>query len=161
MTQGKTSPNPTTSQELEEVFALFLEASKALEAQQTTLQAQIDRLSQELVAANSRLSSLLNSLPSGVILHENHIVIDFNPAALHIIQRYRRIKPGKSPRIGNAPTQFGRMNTSLRLVTKIASCKYKRSRAVCVASYRFRTSPRRLQPVSRKNAAIAWRPWAR
>lgn len=85
MTQGKTSPNPTTSQELEEVFALFLEASKALEAQQTTLQAQIDRLSQELVAANSRLSSLLNSLPSGVILHENHIVIDFNPAALHII----------------------------------------------------------------------------
>lgn len=90
MTQGKTSPNPTTSQELEEVFALFLEASKALEAQQTTLQAQIDRLSQELVAANSRLSSLLNSLPSGVILHENHIVIDFNPAALHIIPELQK-----------------------------------------------------------------------
>lgn len=97
MTQGKTAENATKSQELEEVFALFLEASKALEAQQSTLQAQIDRLSQELVAANSRLSSLLNSLPSGVILHENHIVIDFNPAAIQIIPELQKDQSWRIP----------------------------------------------------------------
>jgi len=77
--------NNAASQELGEAFGLFLEASKALEAQQAVLQGQIDRLSKELVIANSRLSTLLHSLPSGVILVENHIVIDFNPAALGFI----------------------------------------------------------------------------
>lgn len=77
--------NNAASQELGEAFGLFLEASKALEAQQAVLQGQIDRLSKELVVANSRLSTLLHSLPSGVILVENHIVIDFNPAALRFI----------------------------------------------------------------------------
>lgn len=85
MSIDQPTQNTAASQELGEVFGLFLEASKALEAQQAVLQGQIDRLSQELVVANSRLSTLLHSLPSGVILVENHIVIDFNPAALGII----------------------------------------------------------------------------
>lgn len=85
MSSDQPTPNTAASQELGEAFGLFLEASKALEAQQAVLQGQIDRLSQELVIANSRLSTLLHSLPSGVILVENHIVIDFNPAALRFI----------------------------------------------------------------------------
>ena len=90
MTKAIDSQNTAASQELGEAFGLFMEASKALEAQQAVLQGQIDRLSQELVVANSRLSSLLNSLPSGVILFENHIVIDFNPAALRIIPHIQK-----------------------------------------------------------------------
>jgi len=85
MTPDHPTQNTAASQELGEAFGLFLEASKALEAQQAILQGQIDHLSKELVVANSRLSTLLHSLPSGVILVENHIVIDFNPAAMGFI----------------------------------------------------------------------------
>ena len=97
MTKAKDSQNTVASQDLGEAFGLFLEASKALEAQQAILQGQIDRLSQELVVANSRLSSLLNSLPAGVILFENHIVIDFNPAALRIIPEIQKDLEWKIP----------------------------------------------------------------
>lgn len=98
MQEDPSSQKSAASQELGEVFGLFLEASKALEAQQAALQEQIDRLSQELVAANSRLSSLLNSLPAGVILYENHIVIDFNPAALQLIPDLHKNTEWKVPR---------------------------------------------------------------
>ena len=97
MTKATDSQNTVASQDLGEAFGLFLEASKALEAQQAVLQGQIDRLSQELVVANSRLSSLLNSLPAGVILFENHIVIDFNPAALRIIPHLQKDLAWKIP----------------------------------------------------------------
>jgi two-component system sensor histidine kinase FlrB len=97
MTKAIDSQNTAASQELGEAFGLFMEASKALEAQQAVLQGQIDRLSQELVVANSRLSSLLNSLPSGVILFENHIVIDFNPAALSIVPNLQKDVEWKIP----------------------------------------------------------------
>ncbi len=98
MREDPSSQKSAASQELGEVFGLFLEASKALEAQQAALQEQIDRLSQELVAANSRLSSLLNSLPAGVILYENHIVSDFNPAALQLIPDLQKNTEWKVPR---------------------------------------------------------------
>lgn len=79
------TPNIKVAQDLEAAFGLFIEASKALEEQQLVLQNQIGQLSQELVEANDRLSSLLNALPSGVILVENQVVIDFNPAAHQLI----------------------------------------------------------------------------
>ena len=52
-------PDPQTdittqkSQGLEEAFDLFIEASKALEAQQSVLQGQLTELSGQLIAANS------------------------------------------------------------------------------------------------------------
>ena len=79
------TPNIAVAQDLEAAFALFIDASKALEEQQLVLQNQISQLSQELVEVNGRLSSLLNALPAGVILVENQVVIDFNPAATHLI----------------------------------------------------------------------------
>ncbi len=82
---GSKTPNIAVAQDLEAAFGLFIEASKALEEQQLVLQNQITQLSQELVEVNGRLSSLLNALPAGVILVENQIVIDFNPAALQLI----------------------------------------------------------------------------
>ena len=97
MSKAIDNQNIVASQDLGEAFGLFLEASKALEAQQAVLQGQIDRLSQELIMANSRLSSLLDSLPSGVILFENHIVIDFNPAALGLIPDLQKNMPWQIP----------------------------------------------------------------
>lgn len=96
-------PDPQTdtatlkSQGLEEAFDLFIEASKALEAQQAVLQGQINELSGQLVAANSRLASLLNSLPAGVILVEHDQLIDFNPAAAQLIPDLTRGNPWKIP----------------------------------------------------------------
>jgi len=104
----KTSKMEVT-QDLEGAFELFVEASKALESQQLVLQAQLGELSKELVEANARLSSLLNSLPAGVVLVENGIVIDFNPAAQHFIPELERLAPWSTPKhwkASNGPGQF-------------------------------------------------------
>ena len=68
-------------EQLEEAFALFIEASKAIEAQQAQLQAEIERLSSDLAQANQRLTDLLQALPTGVVLVENGLVADQNLAA--------------------------------------------------------------------------------
>ena len=70
-----------SKEQLEEAFALFIEASKAIESQQTLLQAEIERLSSDLAQANQRLTDLLQALPTGVILVENGVIADQNLAA--------------------------------------------------------------------------------
>ena len=109
MTDPQTSTATDKSQGLEEAFDLFIEASKALEAQQTVLQGQINELSGQLVAANSRLASLLNSLPAGVILVEHDELIDFNPAAAKFIPELAKGMPWKIPsfwRASNSPGEY-------------------------------------------------------
>jgi two-component system sensor histidine kinase FlrB len=100
------TPNIAVAQDLEAAFALFVEASKALEVQQLALQNQISQLSQELVEANARLSSLLNALPAGVILVENQMVIDFNPAATQLIPELIKGSLWSTPKSWkNSPTK--------------------------------------------------------
>ena len=79
------APTPVTGgaskEQLEEAFALFIEASKAIEAQQAQLQSEIQRLSSDLAQANQRLTDLLQALPTGVILVEDGVIADQNLAA--------------------------------------------------------------------------------
>jgi len=125
-------PDPQTgtatlkSQGLEEAFDLFIEASKALEAQQAVLQGQINELSGQLVAANSRLSSLLNSLPAGVILVEHDQLIDFNPAAAQLIPDLTRGNPWKIPlswRASISPGEYLRREDDKRQTLQIYEVK--------------------------------------
>ena len=74
-----------SKEQLEEAFALFIEASKAIEAQQTQLQSEIQRLSNDLAQANQRLTDLLQALPTGVILVENGVIADQNLAAQTLV----------------------------------------------------------------------------
>lgn len=74
---------------LNEAFEYFIEASKALEAQQTILQNQVTQLSQDLILANARLKSLLDALPAAVILVEQGVVQNHNPAAVELIPSLR------------------------------------------------------------------------
>jgi two-component system sensor histidine kinase FlrB len=74
-----------SKEQLEEAFALFIEASKAIEAQQTQLQSEIQRLSIDLAQANQRLTDLLQALPTGVILVENGVIADQNLAAQTLV----------------------------------------------------------------------------
>lgn len=101
------TPNIAVAQDLEAAFALFIDASKALEEQQIVLQGQITQLSQELVEANGRLNSLLNSLPAGVILVENQIVIDFNPAATQLIPELNKGSFWSTPKTWKSSTTEG------------------------------------------------------
>ena len=82
--------NSVAAHSLNEAFAYFIEASKALEAQQTVLQNQVTQLSQDLVVANARLKSLLDALPAAVILVEQGIVQNLNPAASELIPSLTR-----------------------------------------------------------------------
>jgi two-component system, sensor histidine kinase FlrB len=74
-------PAGATGSQLEEAFRLFLQASQDLETQQFRLQSEVSRLSGDLTNANRRLAALLAALPAGVLLVENGVVIDLNPAA--------------------------------------------------------------------------------
>ena len=125
-------PDPQTdittqkSQGLEEAFDLFIEASKALEAQQSVLQGQLTELSGQLIAANSRLSSLLNSLPAGVILVEHDELIDFNPAAAHFIPELSKGMPWKIPanwKSANGPGAYSRRQDDKQHSTQIYEVK--------------------------------------
>ena len=77
--------NSVAAHSLNEAFEYFIEASKALEAQQNVLQNQVTQLSQDLVVANARLKSLLDALPAAVILVEHGVVQNFNPAAAELL----------------------------------------------------------------------------
>jgi two-component system sensor histidine kinase FlrB len=125
-------PDPQTntatqkSQGLEEAFDLFIEASKALEAQQAVLQGQITELSGQLIAANSRLSSLLNSLPAGVILVEHDELIDFNPAAAHFIPELTKGMPWNIPaswKLSNGPGEYVRQLGEKQQILQIYEVK--------------------------------------
>ncbi len=74
-----------SKEQLEEAFALFIEASKAIEAQQAQLQSEIQRLSSDLAQANQRLTDLLQALPTGVILVEDGVIADQNLAAQSLV----------------------------------------------------------------------------
>ncbi|MBU3599772.1 HAMP domain-containing histidine kinase [Polynucleobacter sp. 30F-ANTBAC] len=106
-TGSSQTPNIAIAQDLEAAFALFVDASKALEEQQLALQSQISQLSQELVEVNGRLSSLLNALPAGVILVENQIVIDFNPAAIQLIPDLKKGSFWNIPKSWKSSTTVG------------------------------------------------------
>ncbi len=116
------TPNIAVAQDLEAAFGMFIEASKALEEQQLVLQNQISQLSQELVEVNGRLSSLLNALPAGVILVENQVVIDFNPAATHLIPELNKGPFGAFQRLGRAQQQ--RVNTAKNKANLNKFCKF-------------------------------------
>ena len=86
--QGLTAhPDAESSQsvQLEEAFRLFLQASQELETQQSLLQGQVNRLSEDLAAANQRLAALLEALPAGVLVIEEGRVRDLNPAAKSLL----------------------------------------------------------------------------
>ncbi|MBU3721152.1 MAG: HAMP domain-containing histidine kinase [Burkholderiaceae bacterium] len=80
-------PDAESSQsvQLEEAFRLFLQASQELETQQSLLQGQVNRLSEDLAAANQRLAALLEALPAGVLVIEEGRVRDLNPAAKSLL----------------------------------------------------------------------------
>ena len=71
--------------QLEQAFKLFLQASQDLEAQQSALQNQVQRLSEDLSTANQRLAALLEALPSGVLVIEDGRVRELNPAARELL----------------------------------------------------------------------------
>jgi two-component system sensor histidine kinase FlrB len=126
MTDPQTSTATDKSQGLEEAFDLFIEASKALEAQQAVLQGQINELSGQLVAANSRLASLLNSLPAGVIVVEHDELIDFNPAAAQFIPGLTKGMPWKIPsfwRASNSPGEYLRREDDKQQTLQIYEVK--------------------------------------
>lgn len=75
--------------QLEQAFRLFLQASQDLEAQQALLQNQVNRLSEDLAAANQRLAALLEALPAGVLVIEEGLVRDLNPAARDLLPDLR------------------------------------------------------------------------
>lgn len=126
MPDPQTDTTTQKSQGLEEAFDLFIEASKALEAQQAVLQGQLTELSGQLIAANSRLSSLLNSLPAGVILVEHDELIDFNPAAAHFIPELTKGMPWKIPenwKSSNGPGGYARRQDDKQHSTQIYEVK--------------------------------------
>ena len=90
------SEQPTSAQ-LDEAFRLFLQASKEIEAQQSKLQDEVQRLSQDLAGANQRLAALLAALPAGVVLIENGQVRDINPASAAMVPGLSPGKPWEIP----------------------------------------------------------------
>lgn len=90
------SPKQVDPKELEQAFSLFTEASAQLTGAYQELQQQVERLTDELGAANvelrrqllekealsQRLSHLLSAMPAGiVVLDHQGVVVELNPAA--------------------------------------------------------------------------------
>ncbi len=80
-----TATSGPSNAQLEEAFRLFLQASQELEAQQSALQGQVDRLSSDLAEANQRMAALLSALPAGVLVVEDGHVRQLNPAATALL----------------------------------------------------------------------------
>lgn len=72
---------PPSANDLAGAFDLFVQASQALEKQHASLTLKVDALSADLVRANARLNTLLDSLPAAVILVEEGQITHLNPAA--------------------------------------------------------------------------------
>ena len=103
---------PAQSAQLEEAFRLFVQASQDLEEQQKTLQNQIDRLSNDLAIANQRLAALLGALPAGVLLIEDGVVRDLNPAARALLPDLIEGAPWQIPAAWSATPVQGEYQTS-------------------------------------------------
>lgn len=86
--------------QLQQAFSTFSQASEQLSAVYRELQQQVERLTRELALANGelrrqlmekealsqRLALLLEALPGGVVVLDQHeMVVEANPAALHML----------------------------------------------------------------------------
>ncbi|MBU3724013.1 MAG: hypothetical protein FGM18_00700 [Burkholderiaceae bacterium] len=103
---------PGQGAQLEEAFRLFLQASQDLEEQQKVLQNQVDRLSNDLAIANQRLAALLGALPAGVLLIEEGVVRDLNPAARALLPDLVEGIPWQIPTAWSATPVQGEYQTS-------------------------------------------------
>jgi two-component system sensor histidine kinase FlrB len=106
------TPHPAEiASSLNSAFQMFLESSTGLQHQHEQLQRQINRLSADLHVANLRLReeidnkaamaeklvALLAALPAGVVLVEDGVITEFNPAAHHILPHIKRGARWKLP----------------------------------------------------------------
>ena len=106
------TPHPAEiASSLNNAFQMFLESSNGLQHQHEQLQRQINRLSADLHLANHRLrkeidekaamadklGALLAALPAGVVLVEDDIITEFNPAAAKILPFLELGAPWKLP----------------------------------------------------------------
>lgn len=96
---------------LQDAFQMFMHASQALEDHQLHLHREIENLSANLAAANTklriqvaekqdatnRLRALLQALPAGVLLVEAGLVVEFNPAASALIGQLSIGQPWRLP----------------------------------------------------------------
>lgn len=98
--------------QLEQAFRLFLQASQDLEAQQTLLQNQVNRLSEDLAAANQRLAALLEALPAGVLVIEEGLVRDLNPAARDLLPDLREGSQWRIPNFWSPTPVQGEYQTT-------------------------------------------------
>ena len=109
--------------QLEEAFRLFLQASQDLEAQQNALQNQVDRLSNDLAIANQRLAALLGALPAGVLLIEDGVVRDLNPAARALLPDLPDGAAWKIPSSWSATPVQGEYQTSCDSTSRTVQLK--------------------------------------
>ena len=109
--------------QLEEAFRLFLQASQDLEAQQVALQNQLNRLSEDLAAANQRLAALLGSLPAGILVIEGGRVRDLNPAARALLPDLQEGSPWKIPSSWSATPIQGEYQTSTDSTSRTVQLK--------------------------------------
>lgn len=94
------TPHPAEiASSLNSAFQMFLESSTGLQHQHEELQRQINRLSADLHLANQqlrteidqkaamaeKLAALLAALPAGVVLVEDDVITEFNPAAAKML----------------------------------------------------------------------------
>lgn len=101
---------PSNAQ-LEEAFKLFLQASQELEAQQSALQNQVNRLSNDLADANQRMAALLSALPAGVLVIEDGRIRELNPAARNLLPSVQEGDTWRIPEDWSATPVAGEFQT--------------------------------------------------
>ncbi|NBW00790.1 MAG: hypothetical protein EBR85_03605 [Betaproteobacteria bacterium] len=109
--------------QLEQAFRLFLQASQDLETQQTLLQNQVNRLSEDLAAANQRLAALLGALPAGVLVIEEGLVRDLNPAARALLPDISEGSPWAVPRSWSPTPVQGEYQTTTDSTSRTVQVK--------------------------------------
>lgn len=100
---------PPNANDLASAFDLFVQASQALEKQHASLTLKVDALSADLVKANARLNTLLDSLPAAVILVEEGRVTHLNPAAKLLLPKLQSQLPWSIPDdwiTGEGPNEY-------------------------------------------------------
>ncbi len=109
--------------QLEQAFRLFLQASQDLETQQTLLQNQVNRLSEDLAAANQRLAALLGALPAGVLVIEEGLVRDLNPAARALLPEISEGSAWRVPRSWSPTPVQGEYQTTTDSTSRTVQVK--------------------------------------
>jgi two-component system sensor histidine kinase FlrB len=88
---------------------LFTGASSAIERQHAELSHHLQKLRQDLLEANERLSVLIKALPAAVLLVEHGQITHFNDAAVHLIADLHTNSAWKVPshwHPGEGPNEF-------------------------------------------------------